>query len=139
MIGMLGGRAAEELDLRRDDHRPRVRPRAGHLARPPDGRPLGHVRGGRRGLGAAPARARRATCRQASTSQHTLELIDEEVKRIISECADEANRPLTEHRDQLDHLAQALLERETLEEAEAYAAAGIPQPELTGPLTASQT
>ena len=34
---------------------------------------------------------------------------------------------LAEHRDQLDHLAQALLERETLEEADAYAAAGIPR------------
>jgi cell division protease FtsH len=61
-------------------------------------------------------------------SQHTLELIDEEVKRIISECADEATRQLAEHRDQLDHLARALLERETLDEADAYAVAGIPQP-----------
>jgi cell division protease FtsH len=58
-------------------------------------------------------------------SQHTLELIDEEVRRIISECAEEAKRLLAEHRDQLESLAQALLERETLEEADAYAVAGI--------------
>lgn len=58
-------------------------------------------------------------------SQHTLELIDGEVKRIISECAEEAKRQLAEHREQLDHLAQTLLERETLDEADAYAVAGI--------------
>jgi len=61
-------------------------------------------------------------------SQHTLEVIDQEIKRIISECADEAKRLLTEHREQLDSLAKALLERETLEEADAYAVAGIPIP-----------
>jgi cell division protease FtsH len=60
-------------------------------------------------------------------SQHTLEKIDEEIRRIISECAEEARRQLTEHREQLDNLAQTLLERETLDEADAYAAAGIPQ------------
>jgi cell division protease FtsH len=32
---------------------------------------------------------------------------------------------LAEHREQLDNLAHALLERETLDEADAYAAAGI--------------
>ncbi len=58
-------------------------------------------------------------------SQHTLGLIDEEIKRIIFECADEAKRLLAEHRDQLENLAQALLERETLEEADAYTVAGI--------------
>ena len=60
-------------------------------------------------------------------SQHTLEKIDEEIRRIISECAEEARRQLTEHREQLDNLAQTLLERETLDEADAYAAAGIPE------------
>jgi cell division protease FtsH len=38
---------------------------------------------------------------------------------------------VAEHRDKLDALAQALLEQETLDELEAYAAAGIhraPQP-----------
>ena len=60
-------------------------------------------------------------------SQHTLEKIDEEIRRIISESAEEARRQLTEHREQLDNLAQTLLERETLDEADAYAAAGIPE------------
>ena len=39
-----------------------------------------------------------------------------------------SQRTLAEHRDQLDHLAQVLLERETLDEADAYAVAGIPRP-----------
>jgi len=63
-----------------------------------------------------------------AASQHMLELIDEEVNRIITECSAEAKRILADHREQLDHLAQALLERETLDEADAYAAAGLPQP-----------
>jgi cell division protease FtsH len=67
-----------------------------------------------------------------AASQRTLELIDEEVKRIISDCADQAKRALAEHRDQLDHLAQALLERETLDEADAYAAAGISHSSAVG-------
>jgi cell division protease FtsH len=61
----------------------------------------------------------------SAASQHTLELIDEEVKRVIAECADEAKRRLAGHRAQLDKLAQALLERETLDEDDAYAVAGI--------------
>ena len=89
-----------------------------------DGRPLGHVRSDRRGLSSSRAPARKATARPA-TSQHTLELIDEEVRRILTECAEEAQRTLAEHREQLEHLAQALLERETLDEADAYAVAGI--------------
>ena len=45
IVGALGGRAAEEIVYGEHDHRRRVRPRAGHPHRPPDGRPLGHVRG----------------------------------------------------------------------------------------------
>jgi cell division protease FtsH len=64
----------------------------------------------------------------SAASQRTLELVDEEVKRIIGECAEQAKRTLAEHREQLDDLAEALLKHETLEEAEAYAVAGIPDP-----------
>ena len=35
---------------------------------------------------------------------------------------------MKEHRPQLDALAQALLQKETLEEVEAYAIAGIERP-----------
>ena len=59
-------------------------------------------------------------------SPEALAVIDKEVKRIIDECFHQALQTLGEHRDQLDALAAALLERETLDEADAYAAAGIP-------------
>ena len=59
-------------------------------------------------------------------SQRTLELIDQEVRRIADDCLDRAAATLEEHRDQLDALADALLARETLDEADAHAATGIP-------------
>ncbi|MDQ3876613.1 MAG: ATP-dependent zinc metalloprotease FtsH [Actinomycetota bacterium] len=58
-------------------------------------------------------------------SDETLELVDEEVRRIVDECYDEAVEQLRANRDRLDRLAQALLERETLDEADAYRIAGI--------------
>ena len=64
----------------------------------------------------------------SAASQHTLERVDDEVKRIIGECAEQAKRTLADHREQLDDLAKALLKHETLEETEAYAVAAIPHP-----------
>jgi cell division protease FtsH len=61
-------------------------------------------------------------------SQSTRELVDKEVRRIVDECYTQAVASLREHRSQLDSLAHKLLERETLDEADAYAAAGIKQP-----------
>ncbi|MFF1546146.1 ATP-dependent zinc metalloprotease FtsH [Streptomyces sp. NPDC058291] len=55
----------------------------------------------------------------------TLDAIDHEMRRIVDECYDEACRKLREHRAQLDALALALLEQETLEEADAYRIAGV--------------
>lgn len=62
-----------------------------------------------------------------SAAPATLDTIDEEMRRIVEECYESACRQLTDHRDQLDALAAALLENETLEEADAYRAAGIPR------------
>ncbi|MDQ2982367.1 MAG: ATP-dependent zinc metalloprotease FtsH [Actinomycetota bacterium] len=61
-------------------------------------------------------------------SERTQELVDEEVRRLVDELHEEAASLLRENRDKLDALARALLEKETLEEAEAYAAAGIDRP-----------
>jgi cell division protease FtsH len=58
-------------------------------------------------------------------SPRMLERIDDEVRQIIEDCEQHALATLEEHRPQLDALATALLERETLDEADAYAAAGI--------------
>ena len=59
------------------------------------------------------------------TSEATRELIDREVRRIVEQCYDRAVQQLRDNRDRLDSLAHALLERETLDEGEAYEAAGF--------------
>jgi cell division protease FtsH len=58
-------------------------------------------------------------------SEATQELVDAEVRRIVEEEHRAVRALLTENRDRLDVLAEALLERETLDEADAYAVAGI--------------
>ena len=60
-------------------------------------------------------------------SEETRQMIDSEVRRIVEECYAEATATLIEQRDKLESLTQALLERETLDEADAYAAAGVPR------------
>lgn len=60
-----------------------------------------------------------------SAAPETLDAIDGEMRRIVEECYLSACAQLAEHRDQLDSLSAALLENETLEEADAYRAAGI--------------
>ncbi|MFE2430759.1 ATP-dependent zinc metalloprotease FtsH [Streptomyces sp. NPDC059373] len=62
-----------------------------------------------------------------SAAPATLDVVDSEMRRIVDECYGTAQRLLDTHREQLDALATALLAAETLEEAEAYAAAGIPR------------
>jgi cell division protease FtsH len=59
-------------------------------------------------------------------SEETARVIDAEVFRIVRECHEEAKRLLTEHRRELDKLAHALLERETLDEQEILEATGLP-------------
>jgi len=51
-------------------------------------------------------------------SEATAEVIDAEVERILQECYADGIRLIRSHRDALDRLAQALLERETLDEQE---------------------
>ncbi|HEU4847460.1 MAG TPA: ATP-dependent zinc metalloprotease FtsH [Rubrobacteraceae bacterium] len=59
-------------------------------------------------------------------SEETARAIDEEVSRIIDESHEEARRLLTKYRRELDALAQALLERETLDEQEILEVTGLP-------------
>ncbi len=47
------------------------------------------------------------------------------MRRIVDEEMELTEQLLSENRDKLDSLAETLLERETLDEADAYAAAGI--------------
>ncbi len=64
----------------------------------------------------------------SETSPQTQWLIDEEVRRIVDNAQAEVTHLLTEHREQLDNLAHALLGAETLDAADAYAAAGVSTP-----------
>jgi cell division protease FtsH len=59
-------------------------------------------------------------------SEETAQAIDTEVRRIIGESHDEAKRLLSMHRKQLDALAEALLARETLNEQEILEVTGLP-------------
>ncbi|MEU1293980.1 ATP-dependent zinc metalloprotease FtsH [Streptomyces sp. NPDC005840] len=60
-----------------------------------------------------------------AAAPQTLDVIDAEMRRVVDACYEEACRKLREHRGQLDALAAALLESETLEETDAYRIAGI--------------
>jgi cell division protease FtsH len=62
------------------------------------------------------------------TSEETQRLIDEEVRTLVSAAHDEVMQLLGANRERLDRLAQALLEHETLDQDDAYAAAGIEPP-----------
>ena len=66
---------------------------------------------------------------QGAVAESTRQLIDTEARRIVEECYEHAVRRLNEHREQLESLARALLEHETLDEIDAYAAAGFQPPE----------
>jgi cell division protease FtsH len=62
----------------------------------------------------------------------TKELVDAEVRAIVDSCYAEAVDQLRRHREQLDRLAGRLLEAETLDEDDAYAAAGISRDSAPG-------
>ncbi|HEY5286744.1 MAG TPA: ATP-dependent zinc metalloprotease FtsH [Solirubrobacteraceae bacterium] len=61
------------------------------------------------------------------TSEQTQRLVDEEVRKLVEQAHGEVTQLLTEHRSQLESLAQALLAAETLDALDAYAAAGVPE------------
>jgi cell division protease FtsH len=61
----------------------------------------------------------------SDVSPDTQRLVDEEVRRIVAEAHEEVVTLLTENRARLDSLVEALLEHETLDEDDAYAAAGV--------------
>src|SRR5207253_6739415 len=64
----------------------------------------------------------------SAPSEQTRELVDAEVRRIVDECYVKALERLRENRERLDSLAKALLENETLDERDAYRAAGFDRP-----------
>jgi len=62
----------------------------------------------------------------SEASAVTQELVDEEVRRIVGVAHEEVAALLRANRPKLDALAEALLAHETLDQPDAYEAAGIP-------------
>jgi cell division protease FtsH len=63
----------------------------------------------------------------SETSEETQRIVDQEVRRIVESAHEEVGEVLRDHRSNLDTLVAALMERETLDEVDAYAAAGLPR------------
>ncbi len=143
IIGMLGGRAAEEIvygtkttgaendieqatDLaRRMVTRWGMSDRLGLVQLAPKDNP--YLNGSPGYMGAKPF------------SEETAKAIDGEVLKILHESHEQAKELLTAHRKQLDALADALLARETLNEVEILEVTGLPpaRPLDSGILAAS--
>jgi cell division protease FtsH len=62
----------------------------------------------------------------SETSPEMQWLVDQEVRRMVEDLQSDVTELLSDHRDQLDSLMQALLKAETLDAPDAYAAAGMP-------------
>jgi cell division protease FtsH len=66
----------------------------------------------------------------APTSPATQQLVDEEVRRIVDGAERDVIQLLERERGRLEALAHALLERETLDQPEAYEVAGVEAPQV---------
>ncbi len=72
--------------------------------------------------------------RNEACSEQTQREIDDEVKRIIGECKARAAKIVTEQRERLDKLANALLERETISGADIRKLLDLPPEEEKAPV-----
>ncbi len=80
----------------------------------------------------------REVTQRREISESTAQLVDAEVKRILTNAFADATRILTERRAALDRLAAALLERETLDREEVeMVVAGKPLPPQAPPVTSA--
>jgi cell division protease FtsH len=75
--------------------------------------------------------------RMTGVSDGMLSTVDEEVRRITDECFAEARRLLKDNRTKLDAIVAELMIHETLDEADVYAAAGLPRPVVGGDVSVS--
>jgi cell division protease FtsH len=73
------------------------------------------------------------------TSEATQQVIDEQVRRLIDTAHEDVTALVGAHRQQLEALAVALLNQETLDESDAYAAAGMPSRAPDSPEIAAGT
>src|SRR5438067_9948468 len=76
----------------------------------------------------------REVVQRREISERTAELVDTEVKRILGDAYERAKTVVVDHRDALDRLAAALLERETLDREDVeLVVAGKPLPPVPPP------
>src|SRR5438046_9800044 len=76
----------------------------------------------------------REVVQRREISERTAEIVDTELKRILSEAYERARTIVADHRAALDRLASALLERETLDRDEVeLVVAGRPLPPVVPP------
>jgi cell division protease FtsH len=131
IVGMLGGRAAEEIvygtkttgaenDIQQATQLARnmvtrwgMSDRLGMVQLAPPQNPF--LEGQTPGFGG-----------EKPFGERTAEVIDAEVQRIINECHEQAKALVQEHRHQLDALVAALLEHETLDEDDVLKVTGLP-------------
>ena len=128
LVGMLGGRAAEEIVF--DDVTTGAESDLEQATR------LARQMAGRWGMSKAlglvsvlPGPQEEALLFPGAgggPSERTHQLLDDEIRRLTDECYAEALSALGDHREQLEALAATLLDQETLDELDAYRAAGIP-------------
>ncbi len=64
----------------------------------------------------------------SEVSETTQRIVDEEVRRIADQAHDRVRALLSENRERLDAMVEALLEHETLDQVDAYRVAGVPLP-----------
>ena len=76
--------------------------------------------------------------RNDSCSEETLREIDLEVKNLVSTQKARATDILTQHRDQLEKLANALLENETMDAKQVYELLEIPMPDHSADQTENE-
>jgi len=80
----------------------------------------------------------REVVQRREISDRTAEIVDTELKRILSEAYERARTIVADHRAALDRLASALLERETLDREEVeLVVAGRPLPPVVPPAPAT--
>ena len=65
---------------------------------------------------------------QRQFSEHTMEVIDEEVAKILHAASQSASELLQTHRDKFETIARSLVAEEELDEKEIAALIGPPQP-----------
>lgn len=65
---------------------------------------------------------------QKDFSEETAKIIDDEIRRVVSECLNKASEVLSNHKKELDALAHALLDRETLSKDEVEGIIGKSKP-----------